>query len=62
MAAAPKPVAAGAAPTLASEAPVPLPEGWKEYKNEAGKPYYHNKLTKTTTWKRPKADADTLRA
>ena len=30
-----------------------LPEGWREYLTKEGKPYFHNKSTGKTVWKRP---------
>lgn len=32
---------------------LPLLEGWKEYKDDAGRPYYHNERTTDVTWTRP---------
>ncbi|CAI9629751.1 hypothetical protein GT037_008946 [Alternaria burnsii] len=32
---------------------LPLLEGWKEYKDDAGRPYYHNEETTDVTWTRP---------
>lgn len=32
-----------------------LPEGWKEYKDPSGKPYYWNEQTNTTQWEKPKS-------
>ncbi|CAN9450495.1 unnamed protein product [Alternaria alternata] len=32
---------------------LPLLEGWKEYKDDAGRPYYHNEGTTDVTWTRP---------
>ncbi|KAI6177661.1 hypothetical protein M3Y97_00932400 [Aphelenchoides bicaudatus] len=43
--------------TSATNSPASLKVGWKEYKTEDGKSYYHNHETKETTWTKP-ADFD----